>query len=140
MPLTSSRHIPHITGIWWFQEEKPIRESTIPDIFRRNNIIVSAFFSFMAMLVTVSIDEDRNSPLDTEDFTAPRSLSGRCPKDYVRRLVPTRQYPNYYFVGHVELQTSLLSRALRHVHHPNHLYQRSSSLGLHYVLTLLRLP
>jgi anaphase-promoting complex subunit 4 len=30
----------HITGIWWFQEEKHVKESSIPDIFKRNDLIV----------------------------------------------------------------------------------------------------
>jgi hypothetical protein len=29
-----------ITGIWWIQEEKHVKESSIPDIFRRNDLIV----------------------------------------------------------------------------------------------------
>lgn len=34
----------HVTGVWWFRDEK--REpsnSSIPDIFKRNNLIVSPF-------------------------------------------------------------------------------------------------
>ena len=38
--VTSPRRSIHITGIWWFQEEKTVRESSIPDIFKRNDLIV----------------------------------------------------------------------------------------------------
>jgi hypothetical protein len=32
----------HLTGIWWFRNEKNVaNSSTIPDIFQRNDIVVS---------------------------------------------------------------------------------------------------
>jgi len=40
VPFDSRKRSFHIIGVWWFREEKTASPSSIPDIFKRNDIIV----------------------------------------------------------------------------------------------------
>lgn len=40
IPSNILRRVFHITGVWWFEEERGVTSSSIPDIFKRNNVIV----------------------------------------------------------------------------------------------------
>lgn len=43
-PNTGEGNTAHLDGMWWFREEaKPLNSSNIPDIFKRNDIIVGLF-------------------------------------------------------------------------------------------------
>jgi anaphase-promoting complex subunit 4 len=41
-PSNTLRRSFRVTGIWWFQEEQNVTTSSIPDMFKRNNMIVRA--------------------------------------------------------------------------------------------------
>ena len=46
LPTNSKEHAydSHLTGIWWFRDERnATNSSTIPDIFQRNDIIVGFY-------------------------------------------------------------------------------------------------
>ena len=44
LPTNISERGFHLTGIWWFRDERnTTNSSTIPDIFQRNDIIVSLY-------------------------------------------------------------------------------------------------
>lgn len=90
MPLSASRRSSRIIGIWWFQQERKITQSAIPDIFKRNETIVRAYnwqgggelFDLMREFA------DRYCPFDSEDITSPRPFARRRPKADVSLLVP----------------------------------------------------
>lgn len=44
LPTNNKEHGSHLTGIWWFRDERNApNSSTIPDIFQRNDIIVGFY-------------------------------------------------------------------------------------------------
>lgn len=41
VPLSAQRKVNRMTGLWWFRDEKPTNLTATPDIFKRNDVIVS---------------------------------------------------------------------------------------------------
>ena len=41
LATSSSEQQYHFTNMWWFRKDRTLKESTIPDIFKRNGVVVS---------------------------------------------------------------------------------------------------
>lgn len=61
--LHTSRKQAVATGIWWFRNEQPISRMSIPDIFKRNGLIVRLLHTFS---VFSKMDPDRVLSLDSQ--------------------------------------------------------------------------
>ena len=47
LPIAQEGRKVQLSGVWWFTEsENPEEDSNIPDIFKRNGVIVSTFGAF----------------------------------------------------------------------------------------------
>jgi anaphase-promoting complex subunit 4 len=82
-PDNGHRRSYKITGIWWFKDERLVTKASIPDIFRRNGIIVRISCHKTNCYFVLKCKEDRNSSLDPQNFTTSRSSSRGLPKAHV---------------------------------------------------------
>ncbi|KAF8641031.1 hypothetical protein AX17_000676 [Amanita inopinata Kibby_2008] len=68
-PPSSVRRLPHLLGIWWFREDKRLKSSAIPDIFKRNDVITGSTLSILKDLPLLdSLQEDEEKITATDLF------------------------------------------------------------------------
>ena len=86
IPANVYRRTSRITGVSWFKDERVVARSSIPDIFRRNGLIVSMRRLLHPYPLELQCTEDRISAFDIENAATPRSSSGRLPQTPVGPL------------------------------------------------------
>ncbi|KAF8807426.1 hypothetical protein BYT27DRAFT_7099450 [Phlegmacium glaucopus] len=71
LPENNSEQGFHLTGIWWFRDEKnAANSSTIPDIFQRNNIITGSAHSILRCLPLLDNFQEESEKLTATDLFA----------------------------------------------------------------------
>ncbi|KAF8872130.1 anaphase-promoting complex, cyclosome, subunit 4-domain-containing protein [Gymnopilus junonius] len=71
MLLDSEQGSIHFTEVWWFREEgKEARNSSIPDIFKRNEIITGSALSFLRLLPLLDNLQEEPDKLTATDLFA----------------------------------------------------------------------
>lgn len=73
-PLLQTKKEATATGIWWFKTERPTPQASIPDIFKRNGLVVSIRYSLL-LTFHMHIYTDRFFSFDFENSPAARRPS-----------------------------------------------------------------
>ena len=75
LPVADEGRSIHLSGVWWFKDEKNFKNgSNIPDIFKREHIIVRCSFWLIGRLYDITLD--RFSTFSVEDA----STAGPSPR------------------------------------------------------------
>ncbi|KAL6309999.1 anaphase-promoting complex, cyclosome, subunit 4-domain-containing protein [Sparassis latifolia] len=69
-PLTLLGRTYHLTDVWWFQERKQEATSSIPDIFKRGDIITGSAHSILRGQPLLDHLQDESQPLTATDLFA----------------------------------------------------------------------
>ncbi|KAH9946631.1 anaphase-promoting complex, cyclosome, subunit 4-domain-containing protein [Amylocystis lapponica] len=78
-PLTTIGRA-HLTGIWWFSEEKKEENSSIPDIFKRGSNITGSAHSILKGQALLDPLQDESQPLTATDLFAFQGKRTAVPK------------------------------------------------------------
>lgn len=116
-----------MTSLWWFREEKPPANSVIPDIFQRNDVIVSTCIARSAVFDLIAGMKTGTAHSILKTLPLLDNLQEDSQK--LTSVAACLLSPDKALTDGVVQPISLLFKALKHAQPPNHSFLKSYGHG-----------
>ncbi|KAF5370216.1 hypothetical protein D9615_010061 [Tricholomella constricta] len=83
---SSNAHVHRIVGVWWFQDERSVGASSIPDIFKRNDVVTGSAHAILRKLPLLDTLQEDSQRLTATDLFA---FQGSQTKSSSKSLFPS---------------------------------------------------